>query len=236
MSDLDRLLKVVRDAPPAVRIEYRDQVAVHGARAVPSLRSWLSDPRLGAFATRTLEKIAAEPADRPAVLAALESVNRQVIPQVLTRDIGEAIARLRGAPRRTGTHSTARQDAAVEHWAGARAVSALELRFHDDMLDIFRLAGEATRRRRADGTVARGYWASYFLRGVRNHGGPEYARQLLRKAGTTPGFQRLKEEGHLDLTMEALVLKPEYASLFSDEERAVAARRLTLAGYQPGRG
>jgi hypothetical protein len=100
------------------------------------------------------------------------------------------------------------------------------------MLDIFRLAGEATRHPRADGSVARGYWASYLLRGVRNHGGLEYARQLLRKEGTTDGFQRLTDEGRLDLTVEALVLKPEYAQLFSDEERRVAAHRLAQAGYQ----
>ncbi len=104
------------------------------------------------------------------------------------------------------------------------------------MLDVFRLAGEATRRKRSDGTSERGYWASYFLRGVRNHGGPDYAHQLLRKEGTTDGFQRLKEEGRLDLTMEALVLRPEYAELFSDEERRVAAHRLAEAGYQPTRG
>lgn len=104
------------------------------------------------------------------------------------------------------------------------------------MLDVFRLAGEATRRTRPDGTIERGYWASYFLRGVRNHGGPEYAHQLLRKEGTTDGFQRLKEEGRLDLTMEALVLRPEYTTLFTDEERRVAAHRLAEAGYQPPRG
>lgn len=121
----------------------------------------------------------------------------------------------------------------MEKWPGSRAVSAVELRFHDAMLDVFRLAGEATRRTRSDGTTARGYWASYFLRGVRNHGGPDYAHQLLRKEGTTDGFQRLKEEGRLDLTMEALVLRPEYADLFTDEERRVASHRLAEAGYQP---
>jgi hypothetical protein len=101
------------------------------------------------------------------------------------------------------------------------------------MLSIFTLAGEATRRVRADGSMSRGYWASYFLRGVRNHGGPEYARRLLRREGTTDGFQRLREERRLDLTMEALVLRPEYAELFTAEERQVAAHRLAEAGYQP---
>jgi hypothetical protein len=99
------------------------------------------------------------------------------------------------------------------------------------MLDIFRLAGEATRRPRPDGTTQRGYWASYFLRGVRNHGGPKYARQLLRAADTSAGFQRLTDEGRLDLTVEALVLRPEYEPLFADEDRKIAARRLEEAGY-----
>lgn len=103
------------------------------------------------------------------------------------------------------------------------------------MLDIFRLAGEATRRPRPDGTIARGYWASYFLRGVRNHGGPDYAHQLLRAEGTSDGFQRLTDEGRLDLTVEALVLKPEYAQLFIEPERQTAAHRLARAGYRPPR-
>jgi hypothetical protein len=122
---------------------------------------------------------------------------------------------------------------ASAEWPGSRSVSAIELRFHDDMLDIFRLAGEATRRRRPDGTFARGYWASYFLRGVRNHGGPEYARQLLRKTGTSEGFQRLSDEGRLDLTAEALVLRSAYLTMFTEDERRIAADRLAEAGYDP---
>ncbi len=99
------------------------------------------------------------------------------------------------------------------------------------MIDIFRLAGEATRKFRPDGSVVRGYWAIYYLRGVRNHGGRDYAKQLLRKVGTTPGFERLRNEGHLELTVEALVVRPEYASLFTDAERRIAADRLADAGY-----
>src|SRR5258708_16228557 len=101
------------------------------------------------------------------------------------------------------------------------------------MLDIFRLAGEATRRPRPDGTTQRGYWASYFLRGVRNHGGPDYARQLLRAVGTSAGFQRLTDEGRLDLTVETLVLRPEYEALFTAADRTIAAHRLAEAGYVP---
>jgi hypothetical protein len=104
------------------------------------------------------------------------------------------------------------------------------------MLDIYARAGEATRRRRPDGTIERGYWANYFLRAVRRQGGPAYARQLLRAQGTTAGFLRLKEEGRLDITMEALVLQSEFASLFTDDDRRIALERLHAAGYFPPGG
>jgi hypothetical protein len=233
MTNLNQLLGLATDAEPRVRIDFRDPIAAHGARAIEPLRGWLSDPRLGAFAVRTLEKIAADPANRRAVLDAFESLDRNSIPKQVSSDASDAMARLGGsAPRRhTGSKPTSRR--AVEQWPGTRDVSALELRFHDDMLDIFRLAGEATRRQRQDGTMARGYWASYFLRGVRNHGGPEYAHQLLRKQGTSDGFRRLTEEGRLDLSVEALVLRHDYAPLFTEDERRIAAHRLAESGYQP---
>lgn len=235
-EDLDQLLEAASAADPGARIEFRDPIAGHGAPAIPRLRLWLADPRLSAFAVRTLEKIAVDPANRSAVLDAFRSLDSRAVSEAVVRDVADALAKINGrAPRSGGAPKPARREP-VETWPGSRAVSRLELRFHDAMLDVFRLAGEATRRPRSDGTTARGYWASYFLRGVRNHGGPDYAHQLLRKEGTTDGFQRLKEEGRLDLTMEALVLRPEYAELFTDEERRVAAHRLAEAGYQPPHG
>jgi hypothetical protein len=61
---------------------------------------------------------------------------------------------------------------------------------------------------------------------VRRHGGVETARRLLRQKGPSKGLVKLGEKGRLDLAMEALVLDPAFASLFSDEERATASRRL----------
>lgn len=233
MTDLDELLEAASAAGPGKRIEYRDRIADFGARAIPSLKVWLPDARLGAFAVRTLEKIAADPANRQAVLDAFASLEFQAVAERVATDVSDAVGQLRTDRVRSGVRAKPSPRATPEQWPGTRRVSAHELRFHEDMLDIFRLAGEATRRPRPDGTTARGYWASYFLRGVRNHGGPEYAHQLLRKEGTTDGFQRLTEERRLDLTVEALVLHPEYADLFSEEERRIAAHRLAEAGYQP---
>ena len=78
------------------------------------------------------------------------------------------------------------------------------------MVGIFHRAGEATRKERPDGSVVRGYWASYFLRGVRNHGGVAYAHQLLRAEGTTDGFKRLTEEERLDHLRRSPLLLPNW--------------------------
>jgi hypothetical protein len=233
MSDLDQLLDAAEVAGPGERIEFRDPIAAHGANAIAPLRRWLGDARLSAFAVRTLERIAAEPTSRKAVLDALRAADPASVPEPEARDVSDAIARLHGRPPSYAARADRPAQIPVDRWPGSRRVPALELRFHDAMLDIYRLAGEATRHQRPDGSTARGYWAGYFLRGVRNHGGPEYAHQLLRKQGTTDGFQRLTDEGRLDLTVEALVVRPEYEPLFTEDERRIAAHRLAEAGHMP---
>ena len=45
------------------------------------------------------------------------------------------------------------------------------------------------------------------------------------------GFTRLWELRRLDLTVEAVVLRPEFASLFTPDERAVARQRLDSVGF-----
>lgn len=235
MTDFEAVIQAARTAAPAERILLRDPIAAHGVRAIPTMVDWLQDPRLGAFAVRVLGKIAESDRGRAAVRKAVDSVDAAALPEPVAGDLAKAAPRIRGHSRPVPGRGRQAGVQLTEPWPGQRTVSAFELRFHEAMLDIFRLAGEATRRLRPDGTVARGYWASYFLRGVRNHGGPAYARRLLRAQGTTEGFRRLTEERRLDLTMEALVLKPEFAELFTDDDRQVAAHRLAEAGYQPAR-
>ena len=95
-------------------------------------------------------------------------------------------------------------------------MSKLEARFENEMIEkVYRTAGRET-----------GYWASYFLRAVRSQGGVGAARRLLQQKGLSKGLKRLREKDRLDLAMETLVLAPEYRSLFTDEERAIAGRRL----------
>jgi len=67
---------------------------------------------------------------------------------------------------------------------------------------------------------------------VAEKGGVATARSLL--ASTTPqeGFIRLWECGRLDLTVEALVLNPEYVSLFTGQDRQEARAQLEAYGYE----
>ncbi len=95
-------------------------------------------------------------------------------------------------------------------------MSDLDSRFEHDMIEtVYRTAGRET-----------GYWASYFLRTVKRHGGVAAAKRLLGRKGVSRGLATLREKGRLDLAMETLVLKPEYGALFTEEERAIARRRL----------
>ena len=95
----------------------------------------------------------------------------------------------------------------------------IEAKFEQDMVEkVYRAAGRET-----------GYWAGYFLKSVKQYGGVGAARRLLERGGISRGLARLAMLGRLDLAMEALVLDPAYATLFTAEERDIAARRLAEA-------
>ncbi|PRW65238.1 GmrSD restriction endonuclease domain-containing protein [Actinopolyspora mortivallis] len=75
------------------------------------------------------------------------------------------------------------------------------------------------------------YTATYFLSMLAEHGGLDTARKLLAGAAVSDGFATLWERGRLDLTVEALVVQPRFAELFSAEELRTAERRLEQFGY-----
>lgn len=95
----------------------------------------------------------------------------------------------------------------------------LEARFEQEMVEkVYRAAGRDT-----------GYWAGYFLKSVKRHGGVGAARRLLERGGVSKGLARLAGMNRLDLAMETLVLDPTYGPLFTEDERAAATRRLEEA-------
>jgi hypothetical protein len=77
------------------------------------------------------------------------------------------------------------------------------------------------------------YHATYFWKMVGEHGGYEAAKQLIHKDNPSDGLSKLWELRRLDLSVEAHVLKEEYAALFTDEERAICKARLLQYGYTP---
>jgi hypothetical protein len=99
-------------------------------------------------------------------------------------------------------------------------VTDLGREFHDAMLDIYKRAKSEA-----------GYHATRFLAMVSDRGGLETARYLLHAATISEGYTALWERGRLDLTVEAMILKPEWHSLFSAAERKIAIERLREYQY-----
>ena len=66
---------------------------------------------------------------------------------------------------------------------------------------------------------------------IYEHGGVEAASRTIREMTET--YEKLWEIGNLELSVEALVLKPEWAPLFTLEELATARQRLEDSGYTP---
>lgn len=91
----------------------------------------------------------------------------------------------------------------------------IERDFHRAMLGIYQSA-----------LVECGYRATRFLQMVNERGGVQAAKDLLRAGGYSEGLTALWERGRLDLSMEALVLRKQWSSLFDEDELAVARKRL----------
>jgi 5-methylcytosine-specific restriction enzyme A len=73
------------------------------------------------------------------------------------------------------------------------------------------------------------YWAGYFLRALKAWGGFEVAKSILAKRGKgalTKGFLNLVDAGRPDLSVEWIVLLPEFRHRFSEEELQIAEERI----------
>lgn len=74
------------------------------------------------------------------------------------------------------------------------------------------------------------YDARHLIARVTDVGGLEAARALLRSDRFSDGFVAITLAGRPDLTLEALVLREPWRPLFTDEELAIARRRLGECG------
>jgi hypothetical protein len=99
-------------------------------------------------------------------------------------------------------------------------LTELQSGFNEAMLNIYRRAKSEA-----------GYNATRFLGMVVERGGLETARYLLHAPTVSEGYTALWERQRLDLTVEAMILRPEWQGLFSDSERRIAVERLRDYGY-----
>ena len=81
------------------------------------------------------------------------------------------------------------------------------------------------------GRTEAGYNAAYFLSMLSQYGPQETAHRLLASPAISDGFAELWERGRLDLTVEALVIEPQFTQLFTENEMQTAKRRLDQFGY-----
>lgn len=99
-----------------------------------------------------------------------------------------------------------------------------ERAFHRAMVGIYQTAKREL-----------GYNAGRFLQMLSSQGGVATAKQLLWADTPSDGFTTLWDHGRLDLTVEAHVLRPEHAELFTDEDRDKARDRLERYGWTESR-
>lgn len=71
--------------------------------------------------------------------------------------------------------------------------------FHQEMVNIYKLNKSLLN-----------YTPTKFLQMVNEYRGVQAAKRLLATSGREAGFLILWQKGRLDLSMEALILKPEY--------------------------
>ena len=98
-------------------------------------------------------------------------------------------------------------------------MSTIEEQFHLAMIDIYKRAKEECN-----------YMASHLIQMINEVGGLGAAKRLLH-SDFTVGFETLSRLERLDISMEALILKPEWVGLFTDEERIIAKERLSSHGF-----
>ena len=70
-----------------------------------------------------------------------------------------------------------------------------------------------------------------FLQTIEKFGIVRTAQEIFRKGRTSDCFNKLAEAGHLELTMEAMIVKGEYAELFTDEQVNYCYELLCENGY-----
>lgn len=108
-----------------------------------------------------------------------------------------------------------------------RSTSSLSPDERDVLLKAF---SQAMRAIYVEAKRQLGYDATYFLRMLSEQGPMRTAVQLVTSTSPSQGFSYLWERGRLDLTVEAVVVRPEFEPLFEDWVVRAATERIETYG------
>ncbi len=99
-------------------------------------------------------------------------------------------------------------------------ISPVEAQFHAALVAACTEAGQACR-----------FDTTYVLQMIGRFGAVQTAKSLVIAGEAASGFAALWRCNRLDLSIEALVVRREFAGLFARAERQAALRRLERYGY-----
>ncbi len=94
---LASLLTQAQSAPPAQRIEWRDQIAAYGDRGIEAVSPWLADGVLASFAVRVIDRAGLD-GHAEAATRALRA-GRKRAPEGVRDDIDWSLRRIKAACR-----------------------------------------------------------------------------------------------------------------------------------------
>lgn len=76
------------------------------------------------------------------------------------------------------------------------------------------------------------YRPNYFIQLMAEHGAYEAACLVIHAQRVPDGFLTLQQAGRLGLTIEAFILRPEWAGMFEPVTLNLARQRLAAFGYE----
>jgi hypothetical protein len=76
------------------------------------------------------------------------------------------------------------------------------------------------------------YTPTLLINMINDHGAVEAVKRLINNPKPSSGYTKLWELKALNLSMEAIILEKEWESIFSEEERLKAKKRLKEYGYE----
>lgn len=215
----------VADDPRSVQVRSMIEELEKRGYATPIVDAEIADPVSGvelavaeAFWPDGLQRGVGQP-----VVLELDADNAD-LPRLeeLGYQVFTSVDALLGFVENEGVEAAGEQPAEPEQPQPTAAVSDAAQEFGRRMVETYRRS-----------VTEANYNATYFRSMLAQLGPVDTARKLLASPAVSDGFAALWERGRMDLTVEALVVEPEFADLFTEDEIETARRRLEQFGYSP---